>query len=110
MVIVEVCLCFVIVTCLGSDCVLPQLVTGKIPYPELRDIQVTIKVPRGGRPPKPRSFEAPGMSPGVWKIAKKCWHQNGEVRPDTKAILQSLEKLPKPGVSLQNVLASSKTS
>lgn len=102
MAIVVVRLCFTIAT--GPGHFLPQLVTGKIPYPELRDSHVIVKVLRGGRPQKPPLFETRGMSPAVWKIAKACWHQNSKNRLDTKAILQSLENLPNPGVSLQYAL------
>lgn len=52
----------------------------------------------GGRPHKPRHFDAPGMTPDVWKIARKCWHKKTEERPDVHAVLESLESLVNPGM------------
>ena len=80
-----------------SDCSRFKLVTGRMPFPEFTDPNVTNLVLRGKRPPKPRHFDTPGMTPAVWKIAKRCWHEKARERPDVNTVLQDLEDLANPG-------------
>ena len=83
----------------GSDYFHFQLVTGKRPFPSHdNDLNVLIMLSRGKRPPKPLRFDAPGMSPAVWKIAEKCWHEKAKERPEVNVVLKDLENLAKPGV------------
>jgi len=81
----------------GSDPFRLQLTTGKMPFSEYTDHNVIIMVSRGKRPPTPDSFGAPGMTPAVWKIAKKCWNEKAKERLETSVVLQSLENIPKTG-------------
>jgi hypothetical protein len=67
-----------------------------MPFPEDTDPNVTIMIAKGKRPPKPRRFDAPGITPAVWKIAKRCWHERANERPEVNAVLQDLENLAKP--------------
>ena len=97
MVIVEVRLSFRIVTSLGSDCFRIQLGTGKIPFHGFTDQNVTVLILRGKRPSKPHRFEAPGMTPAVWKIAEKCWREKAKERPEVKVVLQDLENIVNTG-------------
>ena len=78
-----------------------KLATGKMPFPEFPIHGIFFMVSQGKRPPKPASFEIPGMSPAVWKIAKKCWHEKPKERPDIKDVLQSLENLAAAGACAQ---------
>ncbi|KAF9646883.1 kinase-like protein [Thelephora ganbajun] len=78
--------------------VMVELMTGKIPYPDSQDVNVIFLISKGRRPPKPLSFEAPGITPTVWRIAKKCWHGKAKKRPETNGVLQDLEKLANSGV------------
>ena len=92
------CVCFSeSMTCRRSDCFHFQLVTGRMPFPEFDDSNVVVLISKGKRPPKPRHFDAPGMTPAVWKIAKKCWHEKARERPEVNAVLQDLEDLANPG-------------
>ena len=68
-----------------------------MPLPEYTDHSIAIMIMKGKRPPKPARFEAPGITPAVWKIAKKCWHQKAKERPEAKVVLQCLENLANPG-------------
>ena len=104
MVIVEVCPFSKIIIRLSSDCFRLQLATGKAPFPEYTDTSVTVMVSKGKRPPKPLRFDAPGMSPAIWKIAKKCWHEKAKERPEVNVVLKHLENLvnPGPGVCTHN--------
>lgn len=81
----------------GSDCIGFQLVTGMMPFPESTDPIVAVLILRGRRPQKPRRFETPGMTPAVWKIAEKCWHQRAKERPEVNTVLQRLENLANSG-------------
>ena len=74
-----------------------QLATGKMPFPESTDPNVTILISKGKRPSKPRRFDAPGMTPAVWKIAKKCWHEKAKERPEVNSVLQYLENMANTG-------------
>ncbi|KAF9646793.1 kinase-like protein [Thelephora ganbajun] len=76
--------------------VIVELVTGKIPYHDSQDVNVIFLISKGRRPPKPLSFEAPGITPAVWEIAKKCWHGKAKERPEVGAVLQSLENVADP--------------
>jgi hypothetical protein len=96
MVIVEARLFPKIIIHPGPDCFHFQLATGKAPFPEFTDLSVTVMVSGGKRPPKPRSFDAQGITPVVWKIAKQCWHQKAKERPEVNAVLKYLENLPNP--------------
>ena len=81
----------------GSNRLSFQLTTGKMPFPERTDPNVTILVFQGKRPSKPRRFEAPGITPEIWKIAEKCWHQKAKERPEVKTVLQDLENIVNAG-------------
>jgi hypothetical protein len=74
-----------------------QLVTGRMPFPEFTDPNVTVLISKGKRPPKPRNFDAPGITPAVWKIAKKCWHEKAKERPEVDAVLRYLEDIANTG-------------
>jgi len=81
----------------GSGYLPFQLATGRMPFPDSTDSTVSIMVSKGKRPSKPARFEAPGITPAVWKIAEKCWHQKARERPEAKAILWRVENLANPG-------------
>lgn len=75
---------------------LPQLTTGKKPFPDYTDPHVLVL--KGKRPSIPTRFEAPGMTAMVWKIAKKCWNPKANERPEVNTVLQYLENLADPGM------------
>ena len=68
-----------------------------MPFPDKTDANVTILVFRGERPPKPRRFEAPGITPAVWKVAEKCWREKVKERPEVNTVLQDLENIANTG-------------
>ena len=103
MVIVEVPLLFEFMIRPVPDSCCVQLATGKMPFPDMTDPNVTIAISKIKRPSKPRRFDAPGMTPAVWKVAQRCWHQKAKERPKANTVLQSLERLANPGVCSRSV-------
>ena len=75
--------------------------TRNVPFPEFTDPNVAILVSEGKRPPKPLYFEAPGLTPEVWKIAEMCWHEKPAERPEVHTVLQYLEDLANPGACVR---------
>jgi serine/threonine protein kinase len=84
MVIVEVWLLCGSTGYSGSDRSPLQLATGRMPYPDYTDHNVTIAISKGKRPSKPTRFEAPGITSRVWKVARKCWHKRAKERLEAK--------------------------
>lgn len=84
-----------------------QLATGRMPFPDFTDSNVTVLISKGKRPSKPRRFEALGMTPGVWKVAKKCWNDKAKERPEVNDVLQNLQKIAKIGVCTHDACSCS---
>jgi len=74
------------------------MVTGKMPFPDALDPSVTLLISKGKRPQKPRHFDATGITLAVWKVAKACWHEKANSRPEMDEALRELEKIAKLGV------------
>ena len=68
-----------------------------MPFPNYTDGNVSVMVLRGIRPEKPRRFDAAGITPAVWKVAKKCWHEKANRRPEVKEVLENLQKIANSG-------------
>ena len=68
-----------------------------MPFPGSTDGNVYVLVSRGKRPEKPRRFDAPGITPAVWKVAQKCWHEKASRRQEVKEVLENLQKIANPG-------------
>lgn len=82
----------------GSDPFCLKLVTGKVPFAEYTDQNVIVMIAKGKRPSRPHSFDAPGITPEVWKVAQKCWNGKVGERPEISTVLEMLEPLEKSGV------------
>ena len=64
-----------------------------MPFSGYTDRDIAVMVSSGKRPSRPRRFEAPGITPEVWSIAKRCWHERAEERPNAEAVLQDLRQI-----------------
>ena len=53
-------------------------------------------VTRGERPSKPASAEAFGLTPELWELTKRCWHEKAKRRPDSLKVLTRLESTSLP--------------
>ena len=68
-----------------------------MPYTGVPDSTVIVMVSKGKRPSKPRPFQAPGMTPAVWKLAQKCWNEKARDRPEVDTVLQYLQDVANIG-------------
>jgi len=82
----------------GSDWFCFQLMSKNVPYTGIDEGTVIRRILLSQGPLKPHTFEVPGMTPAVWKIAKRCWHRKVEKRPELDTVLQYLENLANPGM------------
>ena len=78
-----------------------------MPFPDYQDERMSVLISTGKRPKKPDSFDAPGISPGVWEIAEQCWHGEVKERPETDVVLQRLETLLHSGACTHNAFTCS---
>jgi len=74
-----------------------KLVTGKPPFPESLDSNIRLLLSEGKRPQEPGYVWAPGITPGVWKVAEMCWHDEPKERPPVHTVLQDLEDIANAG-------------
>lgn len=71
--------------------------TEEVPFPGVEDYMLPLVIMKGKRPQKPRKFDAPGITSGVWAVAERCWHEKAKKRPEVKTILLDLENIANPG-------------
>ena len=50
-------------------------------------------VTRGERPSKPATAEVFGLTPELWELTRRCWHEKPERRPDALKVLTRLESM-----------------
>ncbi|KAJ7878760.1 kinase-like domain-containing protein [Mycena olivaceomarginata] len=80
----------------GSDiyafaCVCYEILTGKIPFHELRnDMAVMMRVSQGYRPPQPKAYSCTTALDGLWELMQKCWEQDAQMRPTASEIVDCL--------------------
>ena len=58
-----------------------EVLTGKVPFEELKNEAVVPWVLRGGRPKMPESARAMGLTDEVWELLESYWQQDPEKRP-----------------------------
>ena len=78
---------------------LSKVFTGKVPFPEVMNVQVIIMMSRGERPPKPLGCEIIGLVPALWRLTEECWHQTPERRPDIANVSRRFEAIDTEVVS-----------
>ena len=69
-----------------------QVLTGDIPFPNLRVTELTLNVVQGVRPLKPENVPAIGFSDILWCFIQRCWDGDIESRPKVSRVASHLEK------------------
>ena len=92
MVAIEVRYASTVSTDLRSDRLLCKVFTGKLPFPDVSDINVQLMVMKGKRPPKPADASKLGLSSATWKLVEKCWNKKRDKRPEIQYIALRLRK------------------
>ena len=65
-----------------------EVFTGKVPFPELKNEAVVLRILRGGRPEMPGDAEAIGLTGDMWKLLESCWQQNPKKRPTMQEVVR----------------------
>jgi len=68
-----------------------QVLTGRIPFPGVYDMEVAYHILRGSemRPSKPENALAIGFSDPLWTFTERCWDAS-ELRPNAKEVVTRL--------------------
>ena len=77
--------------CLSFNYVV-QVLTGDIPFPELRMAEISLNVVQGVRPPKPEKASDIGFSDSLWRFVQSCWDGDLELRPKVGRVVSQLER------------------
>ena len=89
MTIYEVCCAHCITQRFGlSDAA--QVLTGKVPFHDVRTDAVMMPIVRGSRPERPRLSHAIGFSDPVWATVEECWKADCSFRPDVQTVVGCL--------------------
>ncbi|KAJ7125796.1 hypothetical protein C8R43DRAFT_832832, partial [Mycena crocata] len=72
-------------------CVVYELLTGQLPFSELRtDGAVLDAVLKGCRPSLPTAYVKAPTEDGLWDIVQQCWKELPDLRPKTGQIVELL--------------------
>jgi hypothetical protein len=70
---------------------IPQILTGMVPFYELRnDMAVMFKVADGKRPSRPISCSGTTVLDSLWELLQKCWDGKSEMRSTAPQIVEWL--------------------
>jgi len=81
-----------------SDCyalgmVILEVLSGKVPFTQLKDFIVMRKVIEGERPGRPEGAEGSRFTDDLWQMLNRCWETQPENRPSIQAVLEFLEQV-----------------
>ena len=65
-----------------------EVFTGKIPFEELKNEVVALRISQGGRPEMPKDAQAMGITDGLWHLLESCWDQNPKKRPTMEEVVR----------------------
>ena len=81
-----------------------EVFTGEVPFGEIKNEEVVLRILRGGRPEMPANAQAAGLTGGVWKLLESCWEQNPKKRPTMKEVVRRWEKFVELGSDGVNIV------
>lgn len=67
-----------------------QVLTGMVPFHDLRTDAVMMRIVRGIRPERPHNSHAVGFIDPIWTIVEGCWKENRYLRPDAPTVVGCL--------------------
>ena len=67
-----------------------QILTGKLPFHDIRTDAVIMRIVRGTRPERPHLSHAIGFTDPVWAIVVGCWKEHHSFRPDVPTVVRCL--------------------
>ena len=78
-----------------SDCyalgmVIYEVLSGRVPFDQLRDTIVMRRVPEGLRPERPQGEEGAWFTDWLWVMVERCWIARPDDRPSVDAVLEYL--------------------
>ncbi|KXN89748.1 hypothetical protein AN958_05288 [Leucoagaricus sp. SymC.cos] len=74
--------------------VMYEILTGHIPYYEIRrEAAVLAAIIVGRMPSKPSIDEALELTPEIWELMEKCWDRDSDKRPAAADMLETLHKI-----------------
>ena len=89
----------------SSDCyslgmVIYETISGNVPFHEVPDVAVFMKVVKGERP-----CCKVGFPEDLQKMVEQCWESQPNMRPSVEEVLECLEVCSTDGISWQQLLA-----
>ena len=69
-----------------------QVLTGEIPFRNVRQTELGWSVVQGLRPDKPTNASAIGFSDSLWGFVQRCWDSNMKLRPKVAEVVRYLEE------------------
>jgi hypothetical protein len=67
-----------------------QVLTGKVPFYDVKMDAVIMRIVRGIRPERPHLSHAIGFTDPVWTIVEGCWKEHYPLRPDVPTVVRCL--------------------
>ena len=91
-----------------------QVLTGEIPFRNVRQTELGWSVVQGLRPVKPENASSIGFSDSLWSFVQQCWGDNAKLRPKVAEVVAHLEEaaaswegLMPPCLQAENVTSDS---
>ncbi|KDQ18948.1 hypothetical protein BOTBODRAFT_639063 [Botryobasidium botryosum FD-172 SS1] len=75
-----------------------ELLTGKIPFPDLKSEAAIMQRAVAGRYDRPTDSDtvACGLDDGMWALILECWDLDPSKRPSASQVVERLRRLPEP--------------
>ena len=67
-----------------------EVFTGKVPFGNMAEGSVVVKIADGKRPAMPQAAEQLGLTTEMWKFVEKCWTPNPNKRPTFDEVVRRL--------------------